>query len=83
MTNIENIYEKVTNEPEGGDSPSSEIYENTYVPIVVSLEVNHLNPNFTVLSDSSFSSFIALFAYYFVSPLWLICPYQVLYWELE
>lgn len=52
MATIENILKNIMNEPECGDSPLPAIHENLDVPNVDHLEVNCLNHNLIVLSDS-------------------------------
>lgn len=56
MANVKNMHAGIMNEPGGGNSSSSAIYENPNAFNVDPLEVNRLNPNLVVLSDSSESS---------------------------
>lgn len=53
MVNLAKIYDNIINGLDKKDSPIPAIYENTDVPNVEPLEVNILNPNFIVSSDSS------------------------------
>lgn len=53
MTNVEDIHENLMNGPGGVDTPVLAIYENSNVSDVNPLEVNDLNPNPIVLTDSS------------------------------
>lgn len=51
MANIENILENIMNEPDGGDSSLSTLYENPNVLNIDPLEINDLNSNIIVLND--------------------------------